>query len=69
MFDMKENSGGNEGYQLRITYRVKSGKFSLSGYVIFMDQNNRVTYDLDGEPLVFDSLEKALEHIQNYGTK
>lgn len=66
MFDMRQNAGGNAGYELRISYNKDMNKFFVSGYVIFMDGNNRMRYDRDGASLQFTTMEAAIEHITNY---
>lgn len=67
MFNMKENAGGNDGYQLRITYNAKTGRYMLAGYVVFMNRNNTMRYDQDGAILDFANLEGVLTHIIRYG--
>lgn len=63
---MPQNSGGNDGYQLRITYNVETREYYLTGYVIFKDNNNRMRYDADGASLSFRKLEDAIAHITDY---
>jgi hypothetical protein len=64
---MEQNAGGNDGYQLRITYNAEMGNYMLTGYVVRMDQNNIMKYDQDGATLFFETLERALSHIIRYG--
>lgn len=63
---MHKNSPQDGGYKLVINYNSRSKVYTIAGYTWTLDKNNVIHSDLDGEFLVFDSLEDVIKSIVDY---
>jgi hypothetical protein len=62
MIDLKEATGDNAGYQLRINYVAAKDQYSVTGYVVF-NGKNETEYDRDGATLFFKTSEEMMKYL------
>lgn len=66
MYNMKWESQGGTGSQLRITYFAEQDLYKVEGYIVRKDSNERSEYIRIGERPIFNSLQEALDYIVNH---